>query len=41
MTEKTGVPPSLSEHDIRQYMEKVLREIKTDKEEEYFTNENN
>jgi hypothetical protein len=27
--EKTGVQPSLSEHDMRQYMEEVLREIKT------------
>jgi hypothetical protein len=29
--EKTGVQPSLSEHDMKQYMEEVLRELKTSK----------
>lgn len=32
--EKTGVQPSLSEHDMKQYMEEVLREIKTSKMKE-------
>jgi hypothetical protein len=31
MIEKTGVQSSLSEHDMRQYMEEVLRELKTGK----------
>ena len=39
MTEETGVQPSLSEHDINEYMKEVLREIKTSKKQESFTNE--
>jgi hypothetical protein len=30
--EETGIRPSLSEHDMKQYMEEVLREIKASKE---------
>jgi hypothetical protein len=39
MIERTGVQPSLSEHDINEYMKEVLREIKTNKKGEPFTNE--
>jgi hypothetical protein len=31
MTEDTGVQPSLSEDDIKQYLEQVIREIKVRK----------
>ena len=40
ITEKTGVQPSLSEDDMKLYMAEVLREIKTSKKKESFTNEN-
>jgi hypothetical protein len=40
ITEKTGVQPSLSEDDMKLYMTEVLREIKTSKKKESFTNEN-
>src|SRR5215207_9017811 len=39
MIEKTGVQPSLSEHEMKQYMEEVLKEIKTSKEKGSLTNE--
>jgi hypothetical protein len=38
--EKTGVQPSLSEDDMKLYMAEVLREIKTSKKKESFTNGN-
>jgi hypothetical protein len=31
MTEETGVKPSLSEDDMKQYLEEVIREIKVKK----------
>jgi hypothetical protein len=31
MTEETGVQPSLSEDDMKQYLEEVLKEIKVKK----------
>jgi hypothetical protein len=31
MTEETGVKPSLNEDDMKQYLEEVLKEIKTKK----------
>lgn len=39
ITEKSGIQPSLSEHDMKLYMEEVMREIKTSKNKESFTNE--
>lgn len=39
MIERTGVQSSLSEQDIDEYMKDVLREIKTSKKREPFTNE--
>jgi hypothetical protein len=31
MTEETGVQPSLSENDMKQYLEEVIKEIKVTK----------
>jgi hypothetical protein len=40
ITEKSGIEPSLSEHDMKLYMEEVMREIKTSRKKDSFTNEN-